>query len=191
MSNNPIAVPVTMFRVGTQVLSTDVYGAIDTTDTTQSAQGTTKKYTMAQLQNYIHVALASSYKNSCFVATTANLTATYANGTSGVGATLTNSSTLAALAIDGQSPAVGARILVKNQTSAFENGIYVVTNVGSASVAWILTRSSDYDQSIVNINQGDIVGVTLGTTNGLSLWFQTAAGPFVMGTTNIVFTQSV
>lgn len=51
---------------------------------------------------------------ACLVATTANLTATYTNGTSGVGATLTNSGTQAALVIDGVTLAVGNRVLVKD-----------------------------------------------------------------------------
>ena len=79
----------------------------------------------------------SPYKESVKVATTANLTAT------AVEPTLTNSGTLAALVINGVSTTVGDRILVKDQTIARENGIYTVTTVGSASVAWVLTRSAD------------------------------------------------
>lgn len=81
-------------------------------------------------------------------ATTANLTATYSNGTSGVGATLTNSSTQAALQIDGGVVSVSDRILVKNQTNAAHNGIYTVTTVGTVSTNWVLTRATDYDNEI-------------------------------------------
>ena len=49
----------------------------------------------------------------CLVATTSNLTATYANGTAGVGATLTNSGTQAAFVLDGVTLAV--RTSVKNE----------------------------------------------------------------------------
>jgi hypothetical protein len=71
----------------------------------------------------------------CLVATTSNLTATYANGTAGVGATLTNSGTQVALTIDGVALVVGNRVLVKDQATGFQNGIYTVTNIGSASRA--------------------------------------------------------
>ena len=67
-------------------------------------------------------------KPSCRVATTANLSATYSNGsTVGVGATLTASSN-GAITLDGVSPVVNDRILVKDQSTVAENGIYIVTN---------------------------------------------------------------
>jgi len=81
-------------------------------------------------------------------ATTASLTATYSNGTSGVGATLTNSGAQAALQIDGSVVSVSDRILVKNQAGAAQNGIYTVTTVGSGSTNWVLTRATDYDNEI-------------------------------------------
>ena len=79
-------------------------------------------------------------------ATTADLgTVTYNNGTLGVGATLTNGGSQAAFSIDGQSPSVDSRILVKNQSSALQNGIYTLTTVGDGSTNWVLTRASDAD----------------------------------------------
>jgi len=80
-----------------------------------------------------------------YAATTANLNATYSNGTSGVGATLTNAGTQAAFTTDGVSPAINARILVKSQTNTFENGIYTLTTVGTVSTNWVLTRATDFD----------------------------------------------
>jgi hypothetical protein len=56
--------------------------------------------------------------------TTGNLNAIYSNGASGVGATLTNNGTLAAFAPDGPTASPGDRILVYNQTNAYENGVY-------------------------------------------------------------------
>lgn len=106
-------------------------------------------------------------------ATTASLTATYANGTAGVGATLTNSGALAAFSVDGVSPTVGQRVLVKNQASAFQNGIYNLTTVGSGAVAWVLTRSTDYNTPSV-IEPGDLIAVQSGTANTGSSWLQTA-----------------
>jgi len=133
-----------------------------------------------------------NYKGSCFAATTANLTATYANGASGVGATLTNSGALAAFSVDGQSPAAGARILVKNQSSTFQNGIYTVTTVGSGAVAWVLTRSIDYNV-VAYINSGDLILVINGTANAHTSWMQTTT-MVTIGTTAvtfIVFTTSI
>ncbi len=112
----------------------------------------------------------SPYKEGCDCATTANLSAAYVNGSSGVGATLTNNSTLAALTIDGVACSAGMRVLVKNQTSAAQNGIYTVTNAGSASEAWVLTRTPGCDTSaeaagaVVTVDQGTANGGLLATT---------------------------
>ena len=108
----------------------------------------------------------------CLVATTANLTATYSNGTAGVGATLTNSGTQTALVIDTVIMAVGNRVTVKDQSTGFQNGIYVVTNIGSISTNWILTRVADFD-SVIQTTQGKVVSVISGT-NGPSLWMLTS-----------------
>ena len=138
------------------------------------------------------VAAGLKFHAACNYATTANLTATYNNGTSGVGATLTNSGTLAALVIDSGPVAVGNRILVHNQTNAAQNGIYTVTTVGSSSVAWVLTRATDYDTSGVlpnQINQGDFIFITSGNQYGSSSWVQQTPLPIVIGTTAIVFVQ--
>ena len=105
----------------------------------------------------------------CLVATTANLTATYANGTSGVGATLTNSSTQAALILDGVTLTVGNRVLVKDQTTALQNGIYTVTSTGSLSTNWVLTRATDYDVPAQTI-RGKVISVISGTSFSNSLW---------------------
>lgn len=113
------------------------------------------------------------FKNTCYTATTANLNAAYLNGASGVGATLTNLGTLAAFSVDGQSLAVNSRILVKDQSmiTSFQNGIYVLTTVGSSVVAWVLTRATDFDTN-TKIQSGDIVPVEFGTTNNGSSWLQ-------------------
>lgn len=123
----------------------------------------------------------------CLVATTTNLTATYANGTAGVGATLTNSGTQAALIIDGITLSVGNRVLVKDQSSGLQNGIYTVTNIGSVTTNWILTRATDYD-SPTQIIKGDDVAVISGTTSSTSLWMLTSSINAI-GTDSFVFTK--
>jgi hypothetical protein len=124
----------------------------------------------------------------CLVATTANLTAIYANGTAGVGATLTNSGTQAALTIDGVALAVGNRVLVKDQATGFQNGIYTVTNIGSVSTNWILTRVTDYD-SVAQTVRGDTVSVISGTISGASLWMLTSIVTTV-GTDSFTFAKT-
>lgn len=150
--------------------------------------GTPTASTDAATKQYVDdVAQGLHIHPSVVAATTANLTATYSNGTSGVGATLTNSGTLAAFSTDGVSPAQNDRILVKNQTTQLQNGIYTLTTVGSASVAWVLTRATDMDQS-VEVDGGDFVFVTGGTILDNTGWVQTEVG-VVVGTNSIIFTQ--
>ena len=110
------------------------------------------------------VAQGLDTKPSCKLATTANLTATYSNGTAGVGATLTNSGTQGTLTLDSTAANLNDRILVKDQTNAFENGIYVVTNVGGASTNWVLTRATPEDQPS-ELTGGSFVFVEEGTLN--------------------------
>jgi hypothetical protein len=123
----------------------------------------------------------SAYKGSVRLATTANLTAAYSNGTGGVGATLTNNGTLGALSVDGVSVSTSDRILVKNQTSTAHNGIYIVTNTGSGSVAWVLTRATDADAAADT--GAAMVSVISGATNGGKLYITTFKTTDTVGTT--------
>ena len=123
----------------------------------------------------------------CLVATTANLPATYANGASGVGATLTNSGTQAVFAVDGVTPTVGERVLVKDQTSSFQNGTYTVTNAGSISTNWVLTRATNLDE-FFEMDQGLIFPVIQGTINGVSEWMLTSLVTTV-GTSAVTFVR--
>lgn len=131
-----------------------------------------------------------SLKGSCKVATTANLSATYANGTLGVGATLTNNTTQAAISIDGVSLAVNDRVLVKNQSAPAQNGIFSVTNIGSGATNWVLTRSTDYDQA-AEILEGTATVIEEGTSNAEALFIMTTIGAITVGTTSIAFTPLV
>lgn len=124
---------------------------------------------------------------SVVAATTANLTATYNNGSSGVGATLTNAGTQAALVLDGVTLSASDRVLVKNQTTQSQNGIYTVTDIGSGSTNWVLTRATDFDTS-VEIDGGDFTFVTGGSTYDNTGWVQTSTGVTV-GTTAIIWQQ--
>lgn len=90
-------------------------------------------------------------------------TPTYANGTAGVGATLTAGSNTT-LTVDGTAAPLNTVVLVKNQASAFQNGIYTVTQAGSGSVPWILTRATYFDQA-AEMKGGSYTFVTAGATN--------------------------
>ena len=121
-----------------------------------------------------------------------NLPATYDNGTNGVGATLTNNSTQAALVIDGVTMALNDRVLIYEQTNAAHNGIYTVTNVGSSSTNWVLTRATDADSYGASdedaLGEGDAFFVKEGTTGAGELYVMNTSGTITFGTTNITFT---
>lgn len=125
--------------------------------------------------------------------TTGNLNATYNNGTAGVGATLTNAGTLGAFTPDGTVAQVGDRILIYNQTNAYENGVYTVTTVGSGSVAWVLTRATDADSYALKdpngLGEGDAFFVTSGATGAGETYVCNTSGVITFGTTAITFVQ--
>lgn len=104
-------------------------------------------------------------KDSVRVATTANVALT--------GATTTT--------IDGVTLAAGNRILVKNQTTGSENGIYVF-----ATGAW--SRATDADTS-AKVSSGLFVFVEEGTVNSDSGWVLTTDGVITIGTTSLNFAQ--
>ena len=134
------------------------------------------------------VAQGLDAKPSARVATTANLSATYSNGTAGVGATLTNSGTQAAFAVDGVTPSAGDRVLVKDQTAAAQNGIYVVTTVGDGSSNRVLTRATPEDQPS-ELSGGSFIFVEEGTANGDNGYVFTHTGAPTFGTTALDVTQ--
>ena len=134
------------------------------------------------------VAQGLDTKPSCKLATTANLTATYNNGTAGVGATLTNSGTQGTLTLDSTAANLNDRILVKDQTTASQNGIYVVSNVGGASTNWVLTRATPEDQP-AELTGGSFVFVEEGTLNANNGYTFTHTGSPTFGTTDLDVAQ--
>lgn len=127
------------------------------------------------------------WKQSTRRATTEALPAnTYDNGLFGVGATLTGNSN-GALSVDGSTVVIDTRILVKNESSTANNGVYTVTAVGDGSNPYILTRTSDYNQQS-EMQSGDAVGVTVGTVNANTFWIQTSDVSTV-GTDAVTFSQ--
>lgn len=156
-------------------------------DPTLNLQAATKQYVDTAVSTGLHL------HQPVLVATTANLTATYNNGTSGVGATLTNSGAQVALSIDGVSLSVNDRVLVWQQSAPAQNGIYVVTTVGSGATNWVLTRASDANtyapQSDTGLGGGDYFYVQSGTTGAGDSYVCTNDGTITFGTTAITFAQ--
>ena len=126
-------------------------------------------------------------KGSCKYATTADLSATYANGTSGVGATLTANAN-GALTVDGSTPGAADRILIKDQSTDAENGIYTVTTVGTNAAAFVLTRATDADTG-TEFTGGSFTFVETGTANADNGYVFTHNGAPTMGTTGLSVAQ--
>jgi hypothetical protein len=148
-------------------------------------QLTTKAYVDNATAAGIHV------HEPVLVATTGNLVAVYNNGSNGVGATLTNNATQQTVIIDNVTLSANNRVLVYQQSNAVQNGVYVVTNTGSNSTNWVLTRSSDADTSSQNdpnsLGGGDYFYVISGDTQAGDSYVCTSEGNITFGTTLITF----
>ena len=146
--------------------------------------------TDAATKEYVDsVAAGLTPKASVMLASTTTLPAyTYNNGSSGVGATITATAN-GALSLDGTATTANTRVLIKNETSTNQpyNGIYIVTNTGNATSAYVLTRSSDFDTS--NGIADAFTFVEAGSTQSGTGWVCTSTDPVTIGVTNITFTQ--
>ena len=130
------------------------------------------------------VANGLDVKDSCRLATAAALAAvTYNNGNG----TLTADAN-GALTIDGVATVANDRVLIKNQASAVQNGIYKVTTIGSGSAAFVLTRSPDADTA-AELTGGTFFFVEEGTANADNGYVATHNGTPTFGSTNIQFQQ--
>jgi hypothetical protein len=133
------------------------------------------------------VAQGLSIKDSVAAGTVMALPSnTYNNGSSGVGATLTATAN-GILIIDGYTAVTNDRLLIKNEVTAANNGIYYVVQPGSVSTPYILERTTDMD--LPSQIPGAFTFVLAGTVNAASGWVVNALGPFTIGTTAINWTQ--
>ena len=155
-------------------------------DPSSALQAATKQYVDTIAAAGIH------YHTPVRVESPTNLNATYDNGTSGVGATLTNAGTQAAITIDGVALSLNDRVLVYNQTNAAHNGIYYVSTVGDGASNWVLTRATDADSYGASdpdaLGEGDAFFVSEGATGAGELYVMNTSGAITFGTTNITFT---
>lgn len=132
-----------------------------------------------------------SFKGNAYLASTTALpSVTYNNGSAGVGATLTATGN-GQLSLDGV--AVGSfgdtvLVLIKDQAAQLQNGLYIVTDNGSGSTPFILTRHPGWDGgSFSPILQDDRFGINQGATQADLTFEQTTATPVTVGTDPIVF----
>jgi hypothetical protein len=188
LTNSAVTVGTTAIALGATSLTLAGLTSVTLTqDPTLALQAATKQYVDTVASTGIH------FHEPVRVEAPLNLNATYSNGTAGVGATLTNAGTQAALVLDGVTVSVADRVLVYEQTDATENGIYVVTNVGSGSTNWVLTRSSDADTFVSaspdGLSEGSTVFVQQGTTGAGETYTCNTPGTITFGTTNITFAQ--
>jgi hypothetical protein len=191
LTNSAVTVGTTAISLGASSLTLGGLTSVAVTqDPTTNLQVATKQYVDTLVSSGItyHAPVKYEVPDS-----TGNLNATYNNGTAGVGATLTNAGALVAFTPDGTVASVNDRILVYNQTNQAENGVYVVTTVGSGSVAWVLTRASDADtyalKSPNSLGNGDAFFITSGATGAGETYVCNTVGVITFGTTAITFVQ--
>jgi hypothetical protein len=166
------------------------------TGTTQSAgDNTTKISTDAFVHTEVANAIAGVNPAIAVQEATAAIlpnSPSYNNGVAGVGAFITTATTNTPLVVDGQTPVLNDRILVKNEAGggglgASRNGVYFVSQVSGPVAAWILTRALDYDTPS-DMNNTGAIPVVNGTANAQTQWVQTSQVATV-GTDAVTFTQ--
>lgn len=141
--------------------------------------------TTAATKGYVDsVAQGLDVKASVRLATIAALpTNTYNGGTQRITASANGS-----LSVDGLTPVVGDRILVKNESTASNNGIYTVITVGDAYSPFVLGRALDFNSS-AEASPGAFTFVEQGLNLADTGWVMTADQTVVLDTTAITWTQ--
>ena len=170
-------------------VASPAFSGTPTAPTPTSSDNSTTLATTAFVQTLVSALAAGlQVKPTARLATAAALPSnTYSNGTAGVGATLTATAN-GALSVDSVAVAAGDVILVKNEGTAANNGLYTVTTAGSGSAAYVLTRHSD--MNLASEFSGAFVPVgNAGTANPNSLWLANPSGTVTVGTTAIPWTQ--
>lgn len=188
LSNNAVTIGTTTVSLGATSLTLAGLTSVTLTqDPTLALQAATKQYVDTLAAEGI------SYHAPVKYEVPTALTATYNNGTAGVGATLTNAGTQTAFTPDGVVASVADRILIYNQAAPAQNGVYTVTTVGSGSTNWVLTRATDANTYGVKdpnkLGAGDAFFVQSGNTGAGETYVMNTTGTITFGTTAINFVQ--
>jgi len=194
LTNSSVTVGTTAIALGASSLTLGGLTSVAVTqDPTTNFQVATKQYVDTLVSSGITYHQPVKYE---VPDSTGNLNATYNQpGGPGVGvnATLTNAGALVAFAPDGPTASIGDRILIYNQTNAFENGVYTVTVVGSGAAAWVLTRATDADtyalKNPIGLGNGDAFFITSGSSGSGETYVCNTVGVITFGTTAITFVQ--
>lgn len=129
-------------------------------------------------------AISSGFKvkESCVAASVANHPAT-----AGAGFQILTGTSAGVLVVDGQSTSVGQRVLIKAQADATQNGIYMVTDPGTAGTPFVITRTTDANSA--EELTGALTFVTGGNTLDGTIWFCEFTNSDVLGTDDVVWVQ--
>ena len=169
---------------GNIVLDPNGTGTVDVSSAKITSVATPSADTDAATKGYVDgVVNGLDVKKSVDFASTANVAGTYNNGAG----TITASSN-GALSMDGGSPSNGQRVLLKDQSSNVQNGVYVVTNSGGAGSQYVLTRAADADAAS-EITGGAFFFVEQGSANADNGYVTTHNGTPTLGTDAITFEQ--
>ena len=149
-------------------------GAGSTATTQSTGDNSTKVGTTAYTDLAVSNAIAGvNPAVAVLAASTANITGTYVQVGGGIGDTFTVTAT-GAFSLDGISlSTIGQRVLFKNQSTASQNGVYMVTVPGSVAVSPVFTRALDYDIPS-DVNNTGAIPVQSGTANTTTSWLLTS-----------------
>jgi hypothetical protein len=180
LANSSLTIGTTAISLGSSSLTLGGLTSVAVTqDPTTALQLATKQYVDAVAEGlHIHASCAAATPGT--LATLTGGTVTYANGTAGVGATLTLSVALTVL--DGYTLLNGDRVLVKNEATQANNGIYTWATGGT-----VLTRATDFDTA-AEMASGDFTFVSNGTLYASTGWVQTDPVT-VVGTSPVTWVQ--
>ena len=180
LTNSSVTVGTTAIALGASSLT---LGGLTTVTVTQDPVAAldlaTKQYVDAVAEG-LHVHAACAAATTGTLASITGGTVTYNNGTAGVGATLTLSVALTTL--DGYTLLNGDRVLVKNEATQANNGIYTWATGGT-----VLTRATDFDTA-AEMASGDFTFITNGTLYANTGWVQIDPVTTV-GTSPVVWVQ--
>ena len=154
-------------------------------------QGAANAWAQVNFHSNVHVATTTSLTSGVYAAGT-----TGADGGTGVGATYT-ANVNGTFTVDGHTLSVGEKMLIWKQANAKVNGIYTVTNAGSAGTKWVLTRSvtADNGSRASEVSKGDWVGPMVAGVTNIGKYFRMNAigtginGSIVIGTDDITFVE--